>query len=64
MKGNLVKTILPVVMMAAMFLFADAADKEKHYELKVGDFSQLVVDDSFNVEYRSDNDKEIGRAHV
>ena len=57
MKGNLVKTILPVVMMAAMFLFADAADKEKHYELKVGDFSQLVVDDSFNVEYRSDNDK-------
>lgn len=38
-------------------LAVGASGQDKHYELKVGDFSQLVVDDGFNVEYRSDDKK-------
>lgn len=45
------------IALAASFNMSWANEPEKHYNLKVGDFSQLIVDDGFNVEYISDNDK-------
>lgn len=56
-KGSMFRQVLGVVLGGMVCLTAGAADNEKRYELKVGDFSHLIVDDSFNVEYRSDDSK-------
>lgn len=45
------------VIAAVMCCVAMGADNVKSYHVNVGDFSQLEVEDGFNVEYRSDDDK-------
>lgn len=56
MKGIL-KTFAIMICVGAGMLPMRGSDKVKHYDLNVGEFSQLEVVDGFNVEYRSDNDK-------
>lgn len=48
-----------MALIAAAMMFPAAAQETtvSDYELNVKDFSQLIVDDGINVEYRSDDDK-------
>lgn len=56
MKGILLKTVVAGVVTLLCSPLC-SADEARQYHLNVGEFSILDVEDSFNVDYRSDNEK-------
>ncbi|MBD5224572.1 MAG: hypothetical protein HDS68_01220 [Bacteroidales bacterium] len=53
---KLVATLIVFIFAASAPTATGADDVRKRYELKVGDFTKLDVEDSFNVEYRCSHD--------